>query len=258
MCGDVCRPEDVDLEKHLAACPQCRKRLNALELLQSKIRDGLRLPIESPDMTDAVMSLLPVSSKQVVWRRTWVWAAAACLLTAIAVGVYFRTPKPVGTEKMVIRRPAVVSPNPAPPVHIASKKLDTVGPESPSGGLKTPRIRVSDNPRTAPGPRRIVRSESPAIKASKEKLPSAIVPLETARLSSMQAWAEEDSSYSDGRERRSRLVVSISIGNIKIREMKENIVLPIGQNPDAESIERPPLQVAARKDSRSFVLPGGS
>jgi hypothetical protein len=68
------------LERHLAACPECRAELAALQSLDSLLMRS-RLPVQ-PDLRSRVMQALPVAGWEARHPRTWSFPVALMVLLA--------------------------------------------------------------------------------------------------------------------------------------------------------------------------------
>lgn len=97
------------VEAHVRACPACSARLNALLMLQDKLREGLPEVAQAPDIADAVMASLPVTERRAArrsyWRLAWVVPIAAVLI-ALALMPHPR----VSIHQATDRRALVIRP----------------------------------------------------------------------------------------------------------------------------------------------------
>lgn len=249
-CGDVTKEEQTEIEAHLRECAECRRSLEEIRVIQSKIRESFRVPVETPDLTQSIMSMLPAPTPRHAWNWGWAWAAA-CLVMIVIAGLFAHSwtthTKPVA----VVPEPVMNTPS--------RPKIDAPKPSMPK---PSPKIRVAnspkpDKPRVSSPRRRLIAvmpiepvSPRPVVKKPSRRVRESNPPSEPANSApSIEVGPEIASSASDGHARHNQVMVSISIGEFKLSASRNRVLLPIGRNLDAESIERPPLQPLVNSNS---------
>jgi anti-sigma factor RsiW len=54
--GELSAPERAEMESHIADCPVCRRRVDSLKALETRIADTLRDPPPQSDPTESIMA----------------------------------------------------------------------------------------------------------------------------------------------------------------------------------------------------------
>lgn len=112
--GEIQGRERADIEEHVRQCGDCSRLLASMHALQWRLTETLSETVEPVDITDSVMSLLPVRRQRAKYRWTWAWAAGACLLAALATGLHLWTAKSTDVDHKVAKRPSELQSVPAP------------------------------------------------------------------------------------------------------------------------------------------------
>jgi hypothetical protein len=96
-------PDRTALERHLAACPECRERHAAVALLEEGLR-ALPQPQAPADLAGRTVALVLQDRARRLRRRVWVGVALAASLL-LAVGAYWWfIPSPAG-ERPIVKGP---------------------------------------------------------------------------------------------------------------------------------------------------------
>ncbi len=76
------------VKKHISTCLGCHEQLEAITLINTRIREAADLSAAVPDLSDSVMAALPELRRAPVGRFRLVWGACAALVIAFAVWAY--------------------------------------------------------------------------------------------------------------------------------------------------------------------------
>lgn len=106
--GEVTKADAARIRAHVAQCRSCAAKLEALNVLQSKLREVMNEPVEGIDYSDIVMAYLPAKTSNT--PRRWVWALAA----AVVAVVLWRITMPVSyqpkVQNVITKRPIAPQP----------------------------------------------------------------------------------------------------------------------------------------------------
>ena len=195
--------EAAEVQAHLTDCDSCRRKLEAMEVRQSRITEALRQPVEVPDNTDSVMARLPIQRRS---RLRWAYAVAIPIAILAVVLFLNRGQKP---EYQATKRPAPVSPAPV---------------EKPI-------------PRPMPNPQRFVVQEP------QEKRPAVrrhrFTPKHVAKSPEPKPVDSQPTPVSDEFAVLKQAIVQTALEQIR------PVTHTLPPNEDAETIERPALEVIA-------------
>lgn len=151
--GRLSAPEQAALKLHLAGCDQCRRAVALAATLE---------PAAEAPLNEALLSRVVSASRR---RPLWRWAAAAGVLSALAVSLWFARP----------RAPERVVKAPEPAGALAQRPPHQVG---------EPRIEVSEeppppSPKVAPKPEPAA-PKKPEAEVAKAEEPKPVPPAEPA------------------------------------------------------------------------------
>ena len=171
-----------------------------------RIAEALKQPIETPDMTDFVMARLPIEKR---WRLKWAYAAAIPVLIVAVVLFLSRGQKP---EYQAIKQPAPVSQ--APTVRSV-----------PTPPVTLPKTITAQKPQ----PRR------PSVRRHRYASKPVVKPPEPKR---------EDSPPLNDVPSDELLAIKQAIVQTALEQIRP-VTHTLPPNEDAETIERPALEVIA-------------
>jgi anti-sigma factor RsiW len=150
--GELIRGDKADVEDHLRGCDACARHLASLRALQTSVRDVLHEPVESVDMTESVMMLLPAGRMSRGARASWVWATGAAVLVLLVLGICLRPSVRDHAERRIAVRPhqvRIISPT----VRIVSKqRAPAHGTHRVAHRLRTRVVRPHPAPRVETTP----------------------------------------------------------------------------------------------------------
>ena len=223
-CGDLSADESRELQEHLAECPTCRAHLAAVQALQAGIRGYLREPLEYPDVTGPVMSLLRKNKKPA--RLVYAWVGGICVAATIIMGLYLH--RPSLPAKPTASNPPVVTTAPEKRI-VGSPRV--VRPQKPAVIPKDqPRVRRLPTHKHK-RPDANARGAEPAV----EQALSSTIRLVNIEVTRIPA----DLS---GKGERTSITTTFMVSGLTLSHTEERIVIPVEPNEDAGSIERPPLE----------------
>lgn len=226
--GEVAAAEKVEV--HLAGCDACRKRLEAIETLQGKLRRSMADPMRSPDLTASVIAQLP--GQRIERPRRWVWATvAAFLILAGAFRLAFWQAQPT-MPQIVARPPKLAAPLPGEGLtNMRPRVVRAPGkptPELSVSGTRFPKHRE---------PRRFAQQRPQRRPPGKE--PSASLRL--ASLPAIKIDVHEVPLSQAGRGIRKEMTATFVIGSVTVSRGTLRVSDPPPVDPEAANIERPPL-----------------
>ena len=208
--GELSKQDRSDIQAHVNECAACKRELEVLESLQERVHESL-MNVESPDMTESVMSLLP--RKPLVRRLVWAWVGGVCLAAALIIGFYM---KPVAVKQTIVQHPHESKPVTTPLVKMPALQEA----EIPVHRTK-PRIHIAHK-----------LKEVPTQSIAEEKTGFTI-----------ETSVAEVAMPSTNDESRSKIVITTKIGDLTISRTREMVVIPTPIDEAAQFIERPPLKV---------------
>ena len=244
--GELCGPEKAELEAHVEECTVCRARLEALQAAESCIRESLREPVESPDLADSVMALLPKQEGPVVRKWVWAWAVAAGLVVVIGVRLFVWTGGEHEPRQPGDMTPTKIVETPAPPDETVARS-----PEPPVVGKAAAKPKRADSVR----PKRISKLDKKRRERRQKEPDQAYPAAKAAAPSPVMVVIERKAEPSDGPERRSLVTATMVLGERTITTTRETVIIPLRPDEDAAFIDRPPLKVVSIP--RRGVEPGG-
>jgi anti-sigma factor RsiW len=239
-CEDMQVDERRKIEEHLAECSGCREQLDALRTFQDGIRGHLCEPVEYPDVTRSVMSLLREKRKPA--RLVYAWAGGICVVATILIGLCLH------------RSDALTGPTASNPPTMTTARAKRAA--------DIPEVVPAEKPvvvQQAVSPRKVrrlptdTRARTDAI--VKEKEPIAHEPAESSAVRLVDVNVTEIPADSDSEVERSRVTTTMVVAGVTLSHTEERIVLPVEPNEQAASIERPPLETVVV--SGPYESPGG-
>lgn len=244
MDGELEDPIKKDLQAHIDKCPACRRHYESLSVLQEKLFDGLHEPVKSPDLTASIMAALPVRTKPV---SRWLWAAGGAFAFA-AVLILSQTQGNHDSKKQATAPPTVHNQR-----HIQSP----VAQHEP----EKPFYHMAEKPITG---HRHLRKQSHRWKQPVCSMASA----DTSRHRMKNSHGINDESDSpmfsinmtrsqasvEGTVVRSRVVMTLSMGDVKVTQKKESVSIPLQANKEEAATERPPLRTLVKAPGQGLVI----
>ena len=244
--GELEGREKADVRSHVAKCVACAKRLEALEVLQTRMKESLLQPVEAPDMTESMMVFRESCSRNRGLLSRWACGVAAvCVVAAVAIYLTVLSPRPArvvfrdkGVPKQQKRVAAVkpgeerytvgsVGTRPVTPPVVAKQRqirsFKRVARKIPASGHKT---RIAPPPRPA---------DLALVEPKRESAPSVTIRM-----------TERPLPAYDGLTRRA-IVMTVMLNGGASLSVRETVVNSLPADPDAAQIVRPPLETVVER-----------
>ena len=235
-----------DVGAHVAKCAACAKRLEALEIMQARVRESLLQPVESPDMTESVVMLLPAPTRRKSVASRWAWGVAAvCVVAAVAIYLVVLSPR---SNNVVLRDRGVPK---------QQKRVVAVKPGEKHYGTGIGATRPVDPPivakqRPTREPKRLVKripTSGHKTRIAPAPRPAGLALVEPKRESAPTVtirMTERPLPASDGQTRRA-LVMTVTLNGRASLSVRETVVTSLPPDPDAAQIVRPPLKTVVER-----------
>ncbi len=243
--GEIGGHKAAEVRTHLAGCESCSDRLEALEVLQSKLGEMMSERLKGPDVLDAVMASLPVRGRPVLPRLAWVFAGIAMA----AIVCWQSVPR--------MDRPHTKKAQVA--VNVPVKHYEEHKGVSPVSGAK-PAMPVSDEKHRAPKPWRPYETVSTAGSGKHKpgvRRPGFAHAPEQERAPQAEPTGPiqvvTNSKTVDGT---TETTIEITAGALMLLRTKTTEV-EIARDDNAATIERPPLEVVRNSPSAEAGVTGG-
>ena len=229
------------IRAHVSCCEECAKELRSLQVLEKRTREALRERGDAPDLGRAIMNSLPALSARPVRRRAWGYVLA---LGAIAVGAF--------ALAVLLQRPG--------PVHVATKLQQQKATIKNTGAVHTDTACKQANA----GPHSGAGQRVCAIASKRHVVYSGILRPGRGRKHTAvsRRWSMPRASLACkplsphcddaalGPSQQTGWIAMIDGGRLGAAPLRKKNVVPAPPMQNAESIERPPLQVVpARRNS---------
>lgn len=208
-----------------------------LEIQQSRIAEALRQPVESPDIADSVMTRLRRYRGRLFGRRVWAYAAAACLVVAITLVILCRAPHP---GRIAEHTPPVQRVTQQPPSgtqqdqHVPATTKPT--PTQPETAKRLAPVKSLHSPKV---PTRRTGGKSPNTAAVK---PSGSGTGQSPERPESAPPDRQEVAQDTGPSDDAGITVAAELTKLALDQIKP-IVYVLPPNKDAETIERPPLEL---------------
>jgi len=241
--GEIHGRKAANLKAHLAECRNCSERLEALLIIQNKLRDMAGIKSTGIDISDAVMSSLPVQKR--VYLPRLAWGLASILM--IAVATYLSIP---GTKQSNIVNPPVVVKLQEKHYPKPTKLVTTIQPDGvlPSGNHKITERRT---------PSRIIhgtgyhKHKSDVTRPKPIQTAQQIPTPDTEPITPVRVATK--SQVIDGV---TETTIEVTAGSLTMLRAKSNNI-EIARDDNAMIVERPPLEVRRSNSSVHTGISGG-
>ncbi|HEV8612311.1 MAG TPA: zf-HC2 domain-containing protein [Gemmatimonadales bacterium] len=161
--GEIPSTELPPIQAHLAACPECRARLEAERQLLGDA-EGLVGLLELPPAGTAPVRRPPARSQQTVWPRRLAWAATVIL--AVGMGYVARGVPPVAKQEIVSLPETVIARERSDRGDLTAKPEIATGPRAPRDN---PVIAKAPSTRSEPAAKRQLAAKPAAQPAAEPK-----------------------------------------------------------------------------------------
>lgn len=234
-----------EMKLHLEECEVCRQKLGALESVQSCLRDSLSELEQSPGITGSVLAGIPHQSGSKVWR--WVTAAGlatatACLLVWLNLPLQHEAAKQGNhTDRVAIR---TESRNPSPTPGPAALEQSLAGTSSIPD---TPEVAQRLNKTRHLVVKRLCKSVNSApehLAKNQDKEPAAPV-VATNNGNTIRVCIQPSTVTVHGQDISRSISMTVEACGTKVTQIREVVTVPPPPNQDAESIQRPELEIVS-------------
>jgi hypothetical protein len=235
--GEITGRDEELLRQHLETCECCGSAYESILALQTSLTEGLKESCGSPDITEAVMALLPHQRRCPTVIRRLSWAACATAVAAAVAFVFLSISHP--NTKTTATRP-VRKPSPTMAMGTADRRLQSPAPGRESA--KPAQKGTSHRPR-------LVRKPFPTRKrvAANGKLHrtgnSDISVDEVPRI--VRIAVSEEFLPTENGVRRTRITTTVAMNGVELSHDRLVTATTLPPDEDAASIERPPLRTVA-------------
>lgn len=223
--GEIGGHKAAEVRTHLAGCESCSDRLEALEVLQSKLGEMMSERLKGLDISDAVMASLPVRGRPVLPRLAW--ALAGMVIVAVVCWQSVPRMDRPHTKKAQV---AVNAPVKRDEKHRAPK---------PWRPYET--VSIAGSAKHKPGVRRPGFAHAPEQERAPQAEPTGPIQVVT------------NSKTVDGT---TETTIEITAGALMLSRTKTTEV-EIARDDSAATIERPPLEVVKNGPPAEAGVTGG-
>lgn len=246
--GDAAR-----LKAHLECCESCRKRLEAMTLLQSRLGKTLQAPIDAPDFSDQVMVLLPERSRPCYLKLAWAGAAAICMAVLVAVILSLCAVQPRDDGRTAQPPNKIIAREPEKPLHAEPKQaIEREKPQVSPAMVQSVKSSAHSGEKPYRPHRRLTPDRAPVIDHTTDHTVDnshdiAVRPdteleddaLDTASV--VEVCVERQVSATDKGTAQMEMTTSAVIRGVTVRQLKHTIYY-LPPNPEAQDTTRPALQ----------------